>query len=136
MKKIAMGLLIFILSIPSLASSGVGIVKDEDFRAVGVSQENIDRVKTIIAEASTQYKLKTLDKKALEIEINRYILDGTEKNLDKLNELVEKVGVVDAEIIKDRLKYQVEVQKYISTDQYLKARELSLEKMTETQQKQ
>lgn len=136
MKKIAMGLLIFILSIPSLASSGVGIVKDEDFRAVGVSQENIDRVKTIITEASTQYKLKTLDKKALEIEINRYILDGTEKNLDKLNELVEKVGVVDAEIIKDRLKYQVEVQKYISTDQYLKARELSLEKMTETQQKQ
>ncbi|MBC2851315.1 hypothetical protein H5J22_07840 [Cetobacterium sp. 8H] len=136
MKKIAMGLLIFILSIPSLASSGVGIVKDEDFRAVGVSQENIDKVKTIITEASTQYKLKTLDKKALEIEINKYILDGTEKNLDKLNELVEKVGIVDAEIIKDRLKYQIEVQKYISTDQYLKARELSLEKLTKTQQKQ
>ncbi|MEG0069234.1 hypothetical protein [Cetobacterium sp.] len=136
MKKIAMGLLIFILSVPSLASSGVGIVKDEDFRAVGVSQENIDKVKTIITEASTQYKLKTLDKKALEIEINKYILDGTEKNLDKLNELVEKVGIVDAEIIKDRLKYQIEVQKYISTDQYLKARELSLEKLTKTQQKQ
>lgn len=136
MKKIAMGLLIFILSIPSLASSGVGIVKDEDFRAVGVSQENIDKVKTIITEASTQYKLKTLDKKALEIEINKYILDGTEKNLDKLNELVEKVGIVDAEIIKDRLKYQIEVQKYISTDQYLKARELSLEKLTKIQQKQ
>ena len=77
-----------------------------------------------------------MDKKALEIEINKYILDGTEKNLEKLNELVEKVGLLDAEIIKDRLKYQIEVQKYITTDQYLKARELSLKRISQSREKQ
>ncbi|MGL4971480.1 MAG: hypothetical protein ACRC45_07700, partial [Cetobacterium sp.] len=127
---------ILLASLSTYATSGIGIVKDDDFKAVGVSQDNIERVKIIIERASIQYKLKILDKKALEIEINKYILDGTEKNLEKLNELVEKVGLLDAEIIKDRLKYQIEVQKYISTDQYLKARELSLKRMTESAEKQ
>ncbi|MGL4987632.1 MAG: hypothetical protein ACRCZO_14080 [Cetobacterium sp.] len=131
MKKLVMGLLVFIFSISAYATSGIGIVKDDDFKAVGVSQSNIESVKLIIERASIQYKLKTLDKKALEIQINKYILEGTEKNLDKLNELVEKVGLLDAEIIKDRLKYQIEVQKYISTEQYLKARELSLKRMSQ-----
>lgn len=136
MKKIVLMLFIFILSVPMFATGGIGIVRDDDFRSVGVSQENIDKVKEIIKEASTKYKMKTLDKKALEIEINRYILDGTEKNIGKLNELVEKVGIVDTEIIKDRLKYQVEVQKYITTEQYLKAREKSLERIQENNKPQ
>jgi len=136
MKKIVMGLLILMASVSAYATSGIGIVKDDDFKAVGVSQDNIERVKIIIEKASIQYKLKTLDKKALEIEINKYILEGTEKNLEKLNELVEKVGLLDAEIIKDRLKYQIEVQKYITTDQYLKARELSLKRISQSQEKQ
>ncbi|MGL4905070.1 MAG: hypothetical protein ACRCYM_02440 [Cetobacterium sp.] len=131
MKKLVMGLLVFIFSVSAYATSGIGIVRDDDFKAVGVSQSNIENVKLIIERASIQYKLKTLDKKALEIQINKYILEGTEKNLDKLNELVEKVGLLDAEIIKDRLKYQIEVQKYISTEQYLKARELSLKRMSQ-----
>ncbi|MGL5088383.1 MAG: hypothetical protein ACRC6Z_02860 [Cetobacterium sp.] len=131
MKKLVMGLLILIVSISAYATSGIGIVKDEDFKAVGVSQNNIDSAKAIIERASIQYKLKVLDKKALEIQINKYILEGTEKNLEKLNELVEKVGLLDAEIIKDRLKNQIEVQKFISTDQYLKARELSLKKISQ-----
>nr|WP_307774472.1 hypothetical protein [uncultured Cetobacterium sp.] len=136
MKKIVLMLFIFILSVPMFATGGIGIVRDDDFRSVGVSQENIDKVKEIIKEASTKYKMKTLDKKALEIEINRYILDGTEKNIGKLNELVEKVGIVDTEIIKDRLKYQVEVQKYITTEQYLKAREKSLKRIQENNKPQ
>ncbi|MGL5052760.1 MAG: hypothetical protein ACRC5W_04105 [Cetobacterium sp.] len=131
MKKLVMGLLILIFSITAYGTSGIGIVKDEDFKAVGVSQNNIDSAKAIIERASIQYKLKVLDKKALEIQINKYILEGTEKNLEKLNELVEKVGLLDAEIIKDRLKNQIEVQKFISTDQYLKARELSLKKISQ-----
>ncbi|MGL4999614.1 MAG: hypothetical protein ACRC0R_05770 [Cetobacterium sp.] len=131
MKKIVMGILILVVSISAYATSGIGIVKDEDFKAVGVSQTNIEEAKAIIERASIQYKLKVLDKKALEIQINKYILDGTEKNLEKLNELVEKIGLLDAEIIKDRLKYQIEVQKYISTEQYLKARELSLKKISQ-----
>lgn len=136
MKKLVMGLLILTISISTLATSGIGIVKDEDFKSVGVSDENLERVKIIIEQASIKYKLKTLDKKALEIEINKYILDGTEKNIEKLNELVEKIGLIDADIIKDRLKYQIEVQKYISTDQYLKARELSVKRMAEIEEKQ
>lgn len=134
MKKIVMGLLVLMFSVSAYATSGIGIVQDDDFKAVGVSQENINKVKVIIEQASIQYKLKTLDKKALEIEINKYILDGTEKNIEKLNELVEKVGLLDAEIIKDRLKYQIEVQKHITTDQYLKARELSLKRISQSRE--
>lgn len=129
MRKIVIGLLIFILTVPMLAAGGIGIVKDEDFKAVGVTQENLNKAKEIIKEASTQYKLKTLDKKSLEIEMNKYILEGTEKNIDELNKLVEQIGVIDTEIIKDRLKYQVEVQKYITTEQYLNARERSVERI-------
>ncbi|WP_297404523.1 hypothetical protein [uncultured Cetobacterium sp.] len=129
MRKIVIGLLIFILTVPMLAAGGIGIVKDEDFKAVGVTQENLNKAKEIIKEASTQYKLKTLDKKSLEIEMNKYILEGTEKNIGELNKLVEQIGVIDTEIIKDRLKYQVEVQKYITTEQYLNARERSVERI-------
>lgn len=134
MKRAVKILLIFILTTISLFATSIGIVSDEDFRAVGVSQSNIDKAKVVIEEASMKFKLKTLDKKALEIEINKYILEGTEKNIDKINELIEKIGVIDGEIIKDRLKYQVEVQKYITTNQYLKARELSIEKMMKNQE--
>ncbi len=118
MKKIVMGLLILVATVSAYATSGIGIVKDEDFRAIGVSQDNIEKVKVIIEQASIQYKLKTLDKKALEIEINKYILDGTEKNLEKLNELVEKVGLLDAEIIKDRLIYEKNSDGTIDTCSY------------------
>lgn len=129
MKKLLLVILALTINISIFSSSGIGIVRDEDFREVGVSQENIDKVKVIINEASTQYKLKELDKKALEIEINRCMLEGTEKNIKELNRLLDEVGKIETEIVKDRLKYQIEVQKYISTEQYLKARELSIQKM-------
>lgn len=129
MKKLV-GILAIILGTFSFAASGIGIVSDEDFIAVGVSKENLAKVKKIIEEAGTQYKLKTLDKRSLEIEVNKCMLEGTAKNLDKLNVLVDKICVIDANIIKDRLKYQVEVQKYITTDQYVKAREKSLERLS------
>lgn len=129
MKKLV-GILAIVLGTFSFAASGIGIVSDEDFIAVGVSEENLAKVKKIIEEAGTQYKLKTLDKRSLEIEVNRCMLEGTAKNLDKLNVLVDKICVIDANIIKDRLKYQVEVQKYITTEQYVKAREKSLERLS------
>lgn len=132
MKKLV-GILSIVLGTFSFAASGIGIVSDEDFIAVGVSKENLAKVKKIIEEAGTQYKLKTLDKRSLEIEVNRCMLEGTAKNLDKLNVLVDKICVIDANIIKDRLKYQVEVQKYITTEQYVKAREKSLERLAAQQ---
>lgn len=133
MRKVFVSFLVLTIS-SILSASGIGIVQDEEFRKVGVTQENIDKAKKVIEEASIQYKIKNLDKKALEIQINKYMLEGTEKNIDKLNELVEKVGKIDSEIIKDRLKYQVEVQKYITTEQYLKARQLSLERLSKERQ--
>lgn len=132
MKRIVLGLLMLLFASVSIYSAnGIGIIRDEDFRAVGVSQKNIDSVKKIIEEASVQYKIKTLDKKGLEIEINKYILEGTEKNIDKLNELLDKVGLLESEMIKDRLKYQIEVRKYISTEEYIKARELTLQRLSQ-----
>lgn len=129
MKKLSGILFIFVLNISVILASGIGMISDEDFISVGVTQESIDTAKEIIKEASTKYKLKVLDKKSLEIEMNKYILDGTEKNIEKLNELVEQVGKIDSEIIKDKLKYQIEVQKNITTEQYMKARERAFERL-------
>lgn len=132
MKRLV-GILAVVLGTFSFAASGIGIVSDEDFIAVGVSRENLIKVKKIIEEAGTQYKLKTLDKRSLEIEINKCMLEGTQKNFDRLNELIDKICLIDASIMKDKLKYQVEVQKYITTEEYIKAREKSLERMAAQQ---
>ncbi|MBC2855945.1 MAG: hypothetical protein RR191_03350 [Cetobacterium sp.] len=129
MSKIFTSIFFLILTLSSFGNEGLGIIADDDFKNVGVPQENINQVKQIISEASSKYKLLILDRKSLEIEVNKCILDNPKKNLDKLDELADQLGAIEASIIKDKFRYQIAVQEYISTEQYIKAREIALKRL-------
>lgn len=117
------------------ASEGLGIVADEDFIKVGVAPENIRKAKIMVDRVSTNYKMLVLEKKQLELEVNKYVLEGPEKNLDKIDALFDKIGMIEASILKDRIRSQIEMQKYITQDQYIKARDIAVRRLSSQGQK-
>lgn len=112
-----------------IASDGLGIVSDEDFLKAGVAPENIEKAKLMVNRVSTNYKMLVLEKKQLELEVNKYVLEGSEANLEKIDALFDKIGVIEANILKDRIRSQIEMQKYITQDQYLKARDAAIRRL-------
>ena len=77
--------LFFVISIFTFASdeNGLGIVEDSDLRAAGVKVENIKKAKDLMKQVSSNYELRLLERKQLELQINKYILDNPEKYLKK-----------------------------------------------------
>lgn len=127
---------LFILAISSLAfanNDGLGIVSDEDFKKVGVSQENIDKAKGMVGKVSTNYKMLLLEKKQLELEVNKYVLEGAEQNLSQIDILFDKMGQIEANILKDRIRSQIEMQRYITQEQYMRARDIAIRRLNEEQ---
>lgn len=112
-----------------VASEGLGIVSDEDFLKVGVASENIEKAKLMVNRVSTNYKMLVLEKKQLELEVNKYVLEGPEANLEKIDILFDKIGAIEASILKDRIRSQIEMQKYITQEQYLKARDMAIRRL-------
>ncbi|MBQ3437082.1 MAG: hypothetical protein IJG31_00965, partial [Fusobacterium sp.] len=81
MRKYLIGLF-FIISIFSFSEeTGLGIIIDSDLKAVGVKEENIKKAKQLMSEVATSYRLKSLEIEQLELQINKYVLDGPEKSL-------------------------------------------------------
>ena len=82
-------ILFFVISIFTFASdeNGLGIVEDSDLRAAGVKVENIKKAKDLMKQVSSNYELRLLERKQLELQINKYILDNPEKYLKKIDEL-------------------------------------------------
>lgn len=111
------------------ASEGLGIVSDEDFLKVGVTPENIEKAKLMVDRVSTNYKMLILEKKQLELEVNKYVLENPEANLEKIDILFDKIGVIEASILKDRIRSQIEMQKYITQEQYIKARDIAIRRL-------
>lgn len=127
---------LFIVAVSSLAlanNDGLGIVSDEDFKKVGVSQENIDKAKGMVGKVSTSYKMLLLEKKQLELEVNKYVLEGAEQNLAQIDVLFDKMGQIEANILKDRIRSQIEMQKYITQEQYMRARDIAIRRLNEQQ---
>lgn len=123
-KKILVALTVM-LSVVALSSNrveAIGIIYEEDFRTVGVSEENISGAKDIIVAANKKHQLLMLERKQLELEINKYMLDGSEKNWDKISTVFDKLGDIEAELMKNKLRSQIEIRQYISEEEYLKAR--------------
>ncbi|MDR1832790.1 MAG: hypothetical protein LBQ97_08715 [Fusobacteriaceae bacterium] len=118
------------------ANSGLGIVTDADLLKVGVTRENIELAKKTIETVSVKYKMTLLDKKQAELEINKYVLEGSEKNRDKIFALFDKMGAIEAQILKDRLDSQIEIRRYITQDQYMAAREEALERLGSGEEQQ
>ena len=127
MKKLIKLLLVLIISTVALGeSSSFGIVLDGDFRSAGVSQENIEKAKQLMVKTSTEFKKLSLDRQQLELEANRLLLDNPEKNLVVLDGIFDKIGKLESSILKSKLRSQLSMYKFITRDQYVKAREIAL----------
>ena len=68
------------------------------------------------------------------MEINKYILAGIEKNWDKVYDLIDEIGDIEADILKDKIRAQYEAQQCISQEQYLKAREIAIKRIEKASQ--
>jgi len=120
--------LFFVISIFTFASdeNGLGIVEDSDLRAAGVKVENIKKAKDLMKQVSSNYELRLLERKQLELQINKYILDGPEKYLKKIDDLFDRIGAIEATIMKERLRSQIQMKKYITAE----AKEIALKRLS------
>lgn len=129
MKRVVYFFTMIFCSAVVMASEGLGIVSDEDFLKVGVTPENVQKAKAMVDKVSTNYKMLVLEKKQLELEVNKYVLEGAEANLEKIDSIFDKIGAIEASILKDRIRSQIEMQKYITQEQYLKARDIAIRRL-------
>lgn len=129
MKKILLCLFLIISIFAFSDENGLGIIEDNDLRAVGVKEENIKKAKTLMNEVASSYKLKVLEIKQLELQINKYVLDGPENFLKEIDEIFDKIGVIEAAISKERIRSQIKIQKYITQEQYMKAKEIAIKRL-------
>ena len=92
MRKVIYFFTTLLFSTVIFASEGLGIVSDEDFLKVGVTPENIEKAKLMVNRVSTNYKMLVLEKKQLELEVNKYVLENPEANLEKIDILFDKIS--------------------------------------------
>lgn len=129
MKRILI-VLFFVVSVFAFAEDlGLGIINANDLKAVGVKEENIKKAKELMNEVANSYRLKTLEIEQLQLQINKYVLDGPEKYLKEIDQIFDKIGSIEAAISKERIRSQIKIQKLITQDQYVKARELAIKRL-------
>lgn len=131
MKRIFL-LFFCLMSLLTFASeeNGLGIIDDVDLRAAGVKVENIKKAKELVKEVVSNYELRLLERKQLELQINKYILDNPEKYLKQIYEMFDKIGEIEATIMKERFKSQIQMKKYITAEQYMKAKEIAIKRLS------
>ena len=122
MKKLLVYIVFVLSSFAMFGESEFGIIQDSELRRVGVSEANLRQAKAVINKAETTYKM-------LVLKINKLMMENPAKNLSTLDTLFDRIGVIEAKILKDKVRSQIEMQKYISQDQYVQARELSIQRL-------
>jgi len=132
MKKFKFIIFFLVVSGSLMANGALGIVADEDLIKVGVSQENINKAKEVIENVGTRYKLLLLEKKQTELEVNKYMLSDSREYIDEIEKLFDKLGEIEASILKDRFRSQIEIRVYITQEQYIRARENAFMRISET----
>ena len=110
--------------------NGLGIVDDADLRAAGVKAENIKKAKEFVKQVASNYELRLLERKQLELQINKYILENPEKYIKQIDEMFDKIGAIEATIMKERLRSQIQMKKYITAEQYMKAKEIAIKRLS------
>lgn len=129
MKKLWVYMIFVLSSLTLLGESEFGIIQDSELRRVGVSEANLRQAKAVINQAETTYKMLVLERREIELKINKLMMENPAKNLSTLDTLFDRIGVIEAKILKDKVRSQIEMQKYISQEQYLQARELSIQRL-------
>ena len=129
MKKLLVYIVFVLSSFAMFGESEFGIIQDSELRRVGVSEANLRQAKAVINKAETTYKMLVLERREIELKINKLMMENPAKNLSTLDTLFYRFGVIEAKILKDKVRSQIEMQKYISQDQYVQARELSIQRL-------
>ncbi|MDO4690730.1 MAG: hypothetical protein Q4A58_05475 [Fusobacterium sp.] len=129
MKKILITLFFVISSLTFSDDLGLGIINASDLKAVGVKEENIKKAKELMNEVASSYRLKTLEIEQLQLQINKYVLEGPEKYLNEIDQIFDKIGSIEAAISKERIRSQIKIQKLITQEQYVKAREIAVKRL-------
>ena len=121
-------ILSLILTCSAFATTMVGGITSNDLKNVGVSEKNIGMVHDIVESAIKKSKVLSLEKKKMELEIQKLLLDNPEKNWNNISKLFDEIGKVEAGMKRNKLKSQIALKKYISDDQYKNAREIALKR--------
>ncbi len=129
MKKLLVYIVFVLSSFAMFGESEFGIIQDSELRRVGVSEANLRQAKAVINKAETTYKMLVLERTEIELKINKLMMENPAKNLSTLDTLFDRIGGIEAKILKDKVRSQIEMQKYISQDQYVQARELSIQRL-------
>ena len=61
-------------------TESLGVITDKDFAQIGVSRESVVKAKEIIDKSRNRYEYLILDRRSKELEINKCILEGADKN--------------------------------------------------------
>lgn len=130
---VAMAIIFSVVAMGVTRLENIGIIYEDDFRSVGVSEENIAKAKDIILEANRRHQILMLERKQLELEVNKYMLEGSEENWDKISNVFDKLGQVEAELMKNKLRSQVQIRNYISEEEYLRARGAAVKRLEASQ---
>ena len=129
MKKLLVYIVFVLSSFAMFGESEFGIIQDSELRRVGVSEANLRQAKAVINKAETTYKMLVLERREIELKINKLMMENPAKNLSTLDTLFDRIGVIEAKILKDKVRSQKKKKKYISQDQYVQARELSIQRL-------
>jgi hypothetical protein len=97
---------------------------EPELTAVGISNEKMIKAQNILNVALKKHRIMLIELDQKELEINKLLIEDPEKNWFQINKLFDEIGQINANIKKNQLKAQIEVRKYISKEDYLKAKEL------------
>jgi len=97
---------------------------EKELSTIGISDEKIEDAKNILTTALKKHRIMLIELDQKELEINKLLIDDPEKNWFKINQLFDEIGQLNANVKKNQLKTQIDVRKYISKDDYLKAKDL------------
>ena len=97
---------------------------EKELLTIGINDENIGNAKVILNNALKKHRIMLIELDQKELEINKLLIDDPEKNWFKINQLFDEIGQLNANMKKNQLKTQINVRKYISKEDYLKAKDL------------
>ena len=97
---------------------------ENELSTIGISNENIESAKNILNTALKKHRIMLIELDQKELEINKLLIDNPEKNWFKINQLFDEIGQINANMKKNQLKTQIDVRKYITKEEYLKAKDL------------
>ncbi|MEI6856450.1 hypothetical protein [Psychrilyobacter sp.] len=100
---------------------------EKELSTIGISDKNIENAKIILGMALKKHRIMLIELDQKELEINKLLIDDPEKNWFKINKIFDEIGQINSNVKKNQLKTQIDVRKYISKEDFLRAKGIYLE---------